>query len=88
MRTSLNNIKDTDDHLHGRLAPPYALLFEARLLINADLADNVHWHKQTLTIVNRYGRNNLRAVIENVHQQLFTQPAHVSFRQKILQLFK
>lgn len=88
MRTSLNNIKETDDHLHGQLPPQDALLFEARLLLDAELADNLQWHKQTLTAVNRYGRNNLRAVIGNVHLQLFTQPVHLRFRQKIMQLFK
>ena len=88
MRTSLNSTKQIDDHLHGQLPPQDAVLFEARLIIDAELADNLHWHKQTITLVNNYGRNNLRTVIENVHQQLFTQPAHLSFRQKILQLFK
>lgn len=88
MRTSLNNIKQTDDYLNGRLSVPEALLFEARLLTDAELADDVHWHKQTLRLVHKHGRNNLRGVIENVHQMLFTQPLHQSFKQKILQLFK
>ncbi|WP_374949034.1 hypothetical protein [Mucilaginibacter sp.] len=88
MRTSLLKIKEIDDHLQGQLPPQDAVLFEARLLLDAELADQLHWHKQTLAAANRYGRTNLRNLIENVHQQLFTQPAHSGFRQKILQLFK
>ncbi|MBD1391509.1 hypothetical protein [Mucilaginibacter glaciei] len=88
MRTSLRNIKETDDHLHGQLPPQDALLFEARLLLDAELANNLHWHQQTLGLVHQYGRNHLRSIIENVHQQLFTQTQHSGFRQKILQLFK
>lgn len=87
MRTSLNNIKEIDDHVLNQSAPQDALLFEAKLIIDPELKYKVMWHKQTLSIVNQYGRNNLRTIIENVHQQLFTQPEHLTFKQKILRLF-
>jgi hypothetical protein len=88
MRTSLNNIKEVDDHLLGLSAPQDSLLFEAKMILNPELQLNVMWHKQTLSLVQQYGRQQLRADIEAVHKQLFTRPEHRSFRQNILRFFK
>jgi hypothetical protein len=88
MRTSLNNIKEMDDHVLGFHAPQDGLLFEAKMILNPELKLDVAWHKQTLTLVQQYGRKQLRADIEAVHNQLFTQPEHNSFRQTILRFFK
>jgi hypothetical protein len=88
MRTSLNNIKEIDDHIHGLASHQDNLLFEAKMIIDPELKQNVMWHKQTLKLVQQYGRDQLRADIEAVHQQLFTLPAHISFRQSILRFFK
>jgi len=87
MRTSLNNIQEVDDYVLKQSPPQDALLFEAKLIIDPELKHTVMWHRQTLNIVNQYGRNNLRSMIEKVHQQLFTHPEHQSFRQKMLRLF-
>ncbi|MFD0793023.1 hypothetical protein ACFQZX_05305 [Mucilaginibacter litoreus] len=88
MRTSLNNIKETDDYLLGLLSAPNALVFEARMLIDAQLQEQAALHKQTHSLIQQYGRARLRADIEAVHTQLFNQPEHSSFRQRILRLFK
>jgi len=88
MRTSLNEIKAIDDHVLGHAAPDEALLFEAKLIINPELKQQVMWHKQTLSLVQQYGRNNFRAEIEAVHQKLFSQPEHEGFRKKIMRLFR
>jgi hypothetical protein len=80
MRTSLNNIKEIDDHVLGLAAPQNGLLFEAKMILNPELRLDVAWHRQTLTLVQQYGRQQLRADIEAVHQQLFTQPEHQTFR--------
>jgi hypothetical protein len=88
MRTSLNNIKEIDDHIHGLASPQDSLLLQAKMIVNPELKLNVMWHKQTLKLVQQYGRDQLRADIEAVHQQLFTLPGHLSFRQSILRFFK
>jgi len=88
MRTSLNNIKETDDHVLGLSAPQDDLLFEAKMILNPELRLDVAWHRQTLNLVQQYGRNQLRAEIHAVHNQLFTQPQHQSFRQTVLRFFK
>jgi hypothetical protein len=88
MRTSLNEIKEIDDHVLKQAAPDDVLLFEAKLIINPELKYQVLWHKQTLGLVQQYGRNNFRVEIEAVHQKLFSLPEHEGFRQKIMRLFR
>jgi len=87
MRTSLNEIKEIDDHLLKQSPPDEALLFEAKLIINPELQYRVQWQQQTLNLVQQYGRDSFRAEIEAVHQKLFSQPGHEGFRQKIMRLF-
>lgn len=88
MRTSLNNTKITDDYVNGLLPTGDALLMQARLILNPDLDKEVGLHKQTLNIVRQYGRESLRAQIEDIHQQLFVQPQHQSFKDLVLNFFK
>ncbi|MBD1366502.1 hypothetical protein IDJ77_21995 [Mucilaginibacter sp. ZT4R22] len=88
MRTLLTEIQQIDEHVQGTAAPGEALLFEAKLLLDAELPLKVQWHKQTLGLVQQYGRKNLISIIGDVHNQLFTLPQHQSFRQKIMGLFR
>jgi hypothetical protein len=87
MRTSLNEIKQIEDHLFNEVDPQESVLFEARLILNPQFADNVKWQQQTYQLVKQYGRKKLKAELEVVHQQLFTQTEHRSFAQKIRALF-
>jgi hypothetical protein len=88
MPTSLTEIAEIDDHLFNREQPGEALLFEAKLILSPELKDRVMWQKQTLNLVQQYGRNNLRTQIAAVHRQLFSLPQHQSFAQKVMRLFK
>ena len=83
----MNEIKEIDDHVLGQTAPDEVLLFEAKRIINPSLKYKVMWHKETLALVQQYGRNSLKAEIETIHQKLFSLPEHVGFRQKIMRLF-
>lgn len=87
MRTSLNNTKEIDDYVLKQSAPEDALLFEAKLIIDPELKYTLLCHKQTLSLINQYGRNDLRNIAEKVHQRLFTQAEHQGFREKILRIF-
>jgi hypothetical protein len=87
MRTSLNEIKLIDDYLFNKIPQGDKLVFDARLILNPDLADGLLWQKQTHAIITRYSRKKLKAEIDNVHNQLFKNPEHKSFRQRILNLF-
>jgi hypothetical protein len=88
MRTSLNEIKQTDDFLSGKLSPEDSVLFKARLLINPVLRLNVSLHRKTLTLVRFYGRKKLRAEIETVHNKIFQDPGRSSYHDMISKLFK
>ncbi|MEO6151405.1 MAG: hypothetical protein ABIN95_07130 [Mucilaginibacter sp.] len=88
MRTSLNNIQLTEEYLFGLLPAGDKLLFDANRLLNTELDNNVSAQQQTYILVQQYGRKQLKAEMETVHRQLFTQPRHYSFAQSILRLFR
>jgi hypothetical protein len=67
--------------------PGDALVFEARLLLEPELHDKMLWQQKTYSIVRQYGRDQLREEIDSVHQKLFNEARHQSFRQKIMRLF-
>ena len=87
MRTSLNNIATIEAHLHKKQQPADALLFDAKLLLDDDLQVNVTAQQQVYSLVQQYGRKQLKQEIETVHQQLFNTTKHLSFRQKIARIF-
>ena len=87
MRTSLIETEQIEAHLLKLSDPGNSLVFEARLLLDAELNEKVAWQEKTYNIVRIYGRDQLKKEIESVHQKLFTQPEHTSFRQKIRRLF-
>lgn len=64
-----------------------ALVFEAKMLLDPELTDKVLWQQKAYHIVKLYGRDQLKQEIESVHQRLFEEKQHQSFRQKIMRLF-
>jgi hypothetical protein len=88
MRTSLNELKQIEDHLLGLNAPEDSLVFEAKMILDTNLRSNVQLQQRSYTLVQQYGRKQLKAEIEAVHQQLFNNPAHRTFVDKIRSLFK
>lgn len=87
MRTSLIEAQQIEAYLMWLSEPGDALVFEARLLLEPELAEKVQWQKETYKIIRQYGRDQLKKEIEAVHQQLFNEPKHTGFRQKIIRLF-
>jgi hypothetical protein len=87
MRTSLNNVARIEAHLLGSQKPTDALLFEAMLLLDDSLHIDVSAQKQVYSLVQQYSRKQLKQEIEAAHEQLFNQPEHLSFKQKITRLF-
>ena len=88
MRTSLNKIQGIEGFVLQSAHISEALVFEARMIIDSELAQQVTLQKETYAIIRQYGRRLLKAELEAVHQTLFTQPNHQRFRQKIIALFK
>ncbi|WP_417366750.1 hypothetical protein [Flavobacterium beibuense] len=88
MKTSWNNTVMTDNYLNGECSGEEKVLFEARLLLEPDLKENLHWQKTTRAIVQQYGRQQLKAEVEQVAHHVFTAGKYVSFREKVFSLFK
>jgi len=87
MRTSLLETEQIESHLLRRAEPGDGLVFEARLLLDPELKDRVLWQQKTYNIIRQYGLDQLKQEIESVHQKLFNEARHYSFRQKIIRLF-
>jgi hypothetical protein len=79
MTTSPNDLKDAENFLTGKMAPDDALLFQA--------THDTGMLRKTFSLIRQFGRRNLKAEIEQVHQRLFTDPDKISFREKIERLF-
>lgn len=87
MRTSLNEIQLTEEHLMQRLHGDEEFLFQAKLILNRKLAENVQFQSKSYHLVREYGRKRLKEELEAVHQKLFSEDEYRSFRQKVLSLF-
>lgn len=87
MKTSWNELRLIEGHLLSEQNNEDSLLVEAKLILQPDFREQLYWQKKTYEMVQQYGRLQLRKQIEQVHQQLFTAPEHLSFRQKILKFF-
>lgn len=85
MRTSLNEIKTIEDHLFNHSQPGDKLLFQANMILDADLREKVDMQQTVYQTVQQYGRKQLKAEIEAVHQKLLKQPD--GFMQKLIRLF-
>lgn len=88
MKTSLNETRLIEAHLLGKAQAEERMLFEARLILEPDLKQNMYWQQKTYHSVKLYGRHQLKKEIEQVHQMLFSPVTpYQSFRQRILRLF-
>ena len=88
MRTSLNNIKAIDDYLSGQMTSGNALLFEANLLLNKDLINDIEHQQRTYTLIRLYSRRQIKNEIVDVQKIFTTAPQHRGFMQRIVNLFK
>lgn len=84
----MTEIQEIENYLQKTQEPEERLLTEARLLLNKDFTANLLWQKKTYALVQAYSRKHIKAEIELVHQKLFSQKKHESFKQKILSIFK
>lgn len=88
MRTSLNNIKAIDNYLLGGMAPGDKLLFEANILLNSDLVNDVGHQQNTYAVIRQYSRQKIKDEIAAVQKILAVEPQHQGFMRRIANLFK
>jgi len=87
MRTSLNNILETEQYLIGQLAPEDRLAYDARMIVDEDLKEQTRWQLQTYEVVRAYGRMQFRDQLDKIHDRLMAAPQHTVFRNKIRNIF-
>lgn len=87
MKTSLNELLLIEDFLLTSPGGEEKVLMQARLLLQPELQESIHWQQKTYQLVETYGREQLRKEISQVHQKLFASPEYLSFRQRIMRLF-
>jgi len=87
MKTSWNELLLIEDYLLSDRKEADSVVLEARMILQPDLKDSIFWQEKTYSLIEQYGRQQLRKEIEQVHEKLFTAPEHASFRQKIIRLF-
>ena len=87
MRTSLIETEQIEAYLLRSAKPGDALLFEAKLILDAGLQDKTQWQQKAYEMIRSYSREQLKMEIGSAHQKLFNQPEHAGFRQKIRRLF-
>jgi len=87
MRTSLNEIREIEQFLLGRLDGEDALVFEARLLTNPVLRVNTVIQQKIHMLIKVFHRKRLKQELRAIHTDLFTNPEKTEFQKKVLHYF-
>lgn len=87
MRTSLNEIRALEQYIFHQQAPDERILIEAKVHLDKELAMKVERQQRAYLLIQNYGREQLKAEIAHVQDQLFTQSKYLRFKEKITNLF-
>jgi hypothetical protein len=84
MKTSLNEIKQIDDHITGQLSDGEKLVIDARMIIDPVLRFNINLQQKLYALIKAYSRRTMRSEVANVQDKLFQD---TKFRNEILTIF-
>jgi hypothetical protein len=84
MRTSLAEIKQTEDFLTGNMEAGESVIFRSQVLLSPRLRLNLFLQEKLYRLVFRSGRRQLREEIGRIDHRLFSDGA---FREPIEQIF-
>jgi hypothetical protein len=87
MRTSLNEIEESENFLAGRMGNEESVLFQAKLILSPALRLNTDILKKTFSIIRSFGRRELTKEIAAIDKKLFTASAHHLFQKEITDIF-
>jgi len=88
MRTSLNNIKTIEEYLEEKISPGEGLLFEAKTLLNSELATDVQHQEKSYAIIRQYSRQKLKQEIIAIQKMFVTAPENRDYLHRVTRLFK
>ena len=83
----MNNIRDIEEYLGGRMELKETIRFETRLLREPVLRINLYLQKKILEFVQMYHRKKLKEEIQEIHQRLFNDPEKVAFHKSVTRHF-
>ena len=87
MKTLWTRIAEIDKYLLEEMTPEESVFFEAKILIDKNLAEDVEVQKQIHGIVRLHHATRLRAELQQIHQNLFSD-TRTSFARSVLKYFK
>ncbi|QNL49312.1 hypothetical protein H8S90_21660 [Olivibacter sp. SDN3] len=87
MKTLFNHTEHLEAYILDKLSPEDRLIFDAQLLLDREVQDNLHWQKRSYGIVKAHGREQLRTQLKKIEQELFSKSVHKNFVQRILSYF-
>ena len=87
MKTFLRKTKQVERYLFRQSTSEERLVFEAQLVLDSSLRDDLQWQQRTYDLIRQYGRQQLRDEIKAAERQLFRSYQHRSFQRMIRQLF-
>ncbi|NII83873.1 hypothetical protein H9N25_13680 [Pedobacter riviphilus] len=87
MKTLLNELRLIEHYLLSDAKDGESFLFEAKMILQPELREQVYWQNKTYQVVRDYSRKQLKNEINNIHETLFNTVEHQSFRQKVMRLF-
>lgn len=88
MRTSLNNIKRSEDFLLGVLPGEESALFQSQMILDPALRKDVAIQKMLYKIIRHFGRKTTKQRLEDLHAEIFSDPSKQIFRETVLSEFK
>jgi len=87
MRISLNNIKEIDNYLFGRFSNGDAIVFEARLLLEESLREELLFQQVAHQAITHFSRKELKSEIAAVGHKLANAPENRNYIQRLKSLF-
>ena len=84
----MNNLRDIERYVEGLMSGGEEVLFEGRLHGNPTLRTNLFLYKKVMALVRMYHRKKLKVELEDVHQRLFRDPLKVTFRERVMNIFR
>lgn len=88
MEISLNKTRLIEEYLDDRLSGEARARFDIELAHDRKLKMNLFLQKQIRVLLRLYRRKKIKAELEVVHHDLFSDPKHYDFQQTIIEIFK
>jgi hypothetical protein len=88
MRTSLDKLNMIENFLSGQLSPEGRVLFDAQLVLDKDLSDDLSAQRGAYKIIRAYSRQSLKSELEILHTELQRDSKLKSFWQNIYKIFQ